>query len=75
MNRPVRGNSGRAFLFNLTKQAKRPVGDSLTLLTNPKADMPTLADTQEEIREMPEIRERVSVRMNLSTGSIIVKRR
>jgi hypothetical protein len=37
--------------------------------------MPTLADTQEEIREMPEIRERVSVRMNLNTGSIIVKRR
>jgi len=37
--------------------------------------MPTLADTTHNIRQMPEIRERVSVRMNLNTGSIIVKRR
>lgn len=37
--------------------------------------MPTLADTKHNVRQMPEIRERVSVRMNLNTGSIIVKRR
>jgi hypothetical protein len=37
--------------------------------------MPTLADTKHDIREMPEIRERVSVWMNLNSGSIIVKRR
>ena len=37
--------------------------------------MPTLADTTHNIRQMPAIRERVSVRMNLNTGSIIVKRR